>query len=84
MPKEDSTIIGANVSLSCTYDLEYDKGISYIKWFFKPSSLSSSKLQEIYRFEPDKIPVKQAFPVNGIDLNVSACLIVINLNSNFY
>ena len=66
---------GSEVQLSCLYDLG-NASLYSLKWFYR--NHKNPEEQEFFRYTPRGKPVKQVFPLEGINVDVSSrqCFIV--------
>ena len=59
---------GSEVELACLYDLG-NASLYSLKWFYRANDTDLDE-QEFFRYTPTIHPVKQFFPLDGINVNV--------------
>jgi len=60
------------VDLMCLYDLEFDKALLTLSWWFMPNVTGAHEM-ELYRYsaqETEKDKSKQSFPIDGLNVNL--------------
>ncbi|XP_054169314.1 uncharacterized protein LOC128966490 [Oppia nitens] len=60
---------GGEVELSCLYDLG-NASLYSLKWFYRESHRERDE-QEFFRYTPRGKPVKQVFPLDGINVDLN-------------
>ena len=61
---------GSEVQLSCLYDLG-NASLYSLKWFYRNHNDKNLEEQEFFRYTPRGKPIKQVFPLDGINVDVS-------------
>jgi len=64
---------GSEVELACLYDLG-NATLYSLKWFYRTNDTDLDE-QEFFRYTPTIKPHRQYFPLEGINVNVSAYML---------